>query len=52
MVFTPPVANTTAQPDTGEAGDENEEPGEGAAEPAYSGEEPAYADEVVFEEVL
>ena len=49
VIFTPPVANTTAQPDTGEAGDENEEPGEGAAEPAYSGDEPAYADEVVFE---
>ena len=40
VVFTPPVANTTAHPDTGEAGDENEEPGEGAAEPAYAaGEE-------------
>ena len=49
VIFTPPVANTTAQPDTGEAGDENEEPGEGAAEPAYAGDEPAYADEVVFE---
>ena len=40
VVFTPPVANTTAHPDTGEAGDENEEPGEGAVEPAYAaGEE-------------
>ena len=59
VVFTPPVANTTAQPATTENEQENGEPayaageenevGEGAAEPAYSGDEPAYADEVVFE---
>ena len=52
VVFTPPVANTTAHPATTENEQENGEPAYAAGEENEVGEgavEPAYVDEVVFE---